>query len=351
MIRAAAVLALGGLAAACGHGEPFAVPGAGTDVPNAFGYPVRLTYGRGHDQEASWRPDGSGFLYTAEQFRYDEGDWCLAEMPPGGGRVRRTDCARGAFAGDSVNAYRWGTEGPDGRVAFVRLSAPPRQLSPRFAELVVGTFGAGGSATVVSPLPYTLPGEPTHGGVSYIRWLDASRFVYRADLVGYLRACSSCIYDTVVTGRSLVLVQLAPGGATRTVLPGTAYASSVAVRGPDEIVYTRADEPRVISLRLSTGDTATVWTFSSVARGVTVAGGRLVAVVGGLASFGFDPAFGDSVLRDGGGFLRIVDLASGTAGVIDPFGLYRQPALAPDGRRLVVESAARAPDLFLFDLP
>ncbi len=352
MRRAAAVLGMGAVLAACGHGEPFAVPGQGASEPLvSIGYPSRLTYNRGHDQEASWLPDGSGFLYTAEQYRFAEGDWCTADLPPAGGRARRMQCARGGLAGDSVNAYRWAAAGPDGRVAFLRLSAPRGQLSPRYGELVVGTFGAPDQAQVVTPVPYTLSPAPPHGGVAYIRWLDDARFVYRGDLVGYVRPCQGCAFDTIPTGRNLVLVQLTPAGATRTLLPGTDYASSVAVRGPDEILFTRGGDRRVISLRLSTGDTATVWTFSGVARGLAVAGDRLIAVVGGSVSFDFDQAFGDSVQRDNGGFLRIVDLAAGTSGVVDQFGVYRQPALSPDGKRLVVESVARAPDLYLFDLP
>lgn len=341
--------------AACAHGDPFDGSTGGAVGPFAsIGFPTRLTYNRGHDQDASWLPDGSGIVYTAERYGVGEGDWCLMVLPPTGGSAVRSQCVHRAEAADSVNALRAGAVGPDGRVAFVRESSPRHQLSPRFRELVVGAFGTPGAAEaagVISAVPYTLPGVPTHNDVGQVRWLDAYRLVYRGDVAGYTRACSGCVWDTVASGRNLVLVQLGAGGPVRVVLPGTEYATSVAVRGPDEILFTRGGDARVYSLRLSTGDTATVWAFGGVARGVQIAGDRLVAVVGGPVTFDYDVGLRDSMQTDGGGFLLIVDLAAGVEGVVDQFSLYRNPALSPDGRRLVVETVARAPDLYLFDLP
>lgn len=338
---------------ACSHGDSF-VPVPQTEdqpmIPLAF--PVRLTFNRGHDQEASWLPDGSGLLYTAEQFRYDEGDWCLSLLPPTGGRVTRKHCASSAAAGDSVNAWHWGVVGPGGLIIYARESSPAGQLAPRTHELVLASWSAPEQATVLANLPFTFNGQ-LYGGFAQARWLDSSTVVLRGDVRGYPAPCSSCIPDTIMSGRSLLLLRLtAQGGPALEQIPQTEYATSVAVRSADVIYYTRGSDTRVFSRVLSTGDTATVWDFGGpLARGVHVVGDRMVATVGGNAFFAFDPPFNDSTLRDGGGILHFVDLVARVGGVVDQFALYRHPALSPDGRRVVVENTTRAPDLFFYSLP
>ena len=62
-------LALAGgalLVLACGHTEPFSTPPYGTNQPFDPTPPVRLTLNTGPDRGASWLPDGSGILYSAQ---------------------------------------------------------------------------------------------------------------------------------------------------------------------------------------------------------------------------------------------------------------------------------------------
>ena len=122
-------------------------------------------------------------------------------------------------------------------------------------------------------------------------------------------------------------------------LPGSDQASSVAVAGSDTVYYTTNGDSRVYRLVLSTEAITVVHDFglAGIARDVQVAGGRLVAVVGGSVSFDNDPLIGP-VQRDGGGTLYLVSLATGvqralTSGV----ELFRHPALSPAGDRLVTE--------------
>jgi len=339
---------------ACSHTSPFEAPSHATDEPLTPGaHPVRLTYNRGHDQDASWLPDGSGFVYTTERFRYDESDWCLAQMPPSGGRIARRLCHSGAGSEDSVDAYRSGAVSAEGRVLLFRASGPRGTLGASLKELLVTRWsGPPLSLAVIQALPFSLSGGARpFTGLSHLRWLDETRFVFRGDL-NSVRTFDFLPPESVATGRNLVLGEIGGNGVTLSIIPATDYASSVAVLSSDEIIYTRGGDSKVYRRRLSTGDTATIWDFGGpIARGVQISGSRLMAIVGGSAVFTYDGVFQDSALIDDGGFLRSVDLDSRASGFVDQFALYRDPALSPDGRRVIVESVARAPDLFLYVLP
>lgn len=346
MTRRAARCLIAAALTACTHGEPFTPPAHDEDQPlNTVAFPVRLTYNRGHDQDVSWLPDGSGFLYSFEHYRYREGDWCIGEMPATGGRLRWTMCADTPSSLDSVDAFLAPSAGPGALLAYVHQSAPPARLGPTIHELLVIERGRPEVPIISMPIPYTIPGQPVHSGISQIRWLDSAAFAYRADLVGHPNR------DTVRSGRAVVLITMSALTYTRTVVPRTRYATSVAVLGSDEIAYTRGAESVVYAWSRAHDTTRVLWDFGGgIARGLSIAGNRLVAVVGGLASFVFSPAFQDSILLDNGGSIRVVDLATGDVGVIDQFSFYRHPALSPDGRTLIVENPARAQDLFRFEL-
>lgn len=357
-MRLRSVLALGLVPAAlsCGHGDTFGPQDYGSDDPHfSVGFPTRLTYNRGKDVDASWLPDGSAFIYTFEQFRFDEGDWCLGLLPATGGRRVQTLCPPQSLSADSVNAWRWANVIGD-RLLYVRQANVPNREAPATWEIVVARRGAPEQVTAVRDVPTSLPGTVTHGGLSMPRWLDSNTFVYRADLAGQPRPCRACAPDTVHSGRDLVIVTVTGGTMTSALIPGTSYASSVAVRGSDEVFFTQGGDSRVFRWLRTTGAITVAFDFGTgIARGVQIAGNRLVAVVGGNVAWGhsdlfYPDAFGDSLLIDNGGFLHVVDLTTGNDGIVDQFQLWRNPALSPDGRRVLVHSAQPAPDIYLYEL-
>ena len=145
--------------------------------------------------------------------------------------------------------------------------------------------------------------------------------------------------DTLRWGQEIVKADWGGPVPVFAMLPGSDQASSVAVAGSDTVYYTTNGDSRVYRLVLSTEAITVVHDFglAGIARDVQVAGGRLVAVVGGSVSFDNDPLIGP-VQRDGGGTLYLVSLATGvqralTSGV----ELFRHPALSPAGDRLVTE--------------
>ena len=111
---------------------------------------------------------------------------------------------------------------------------------------------------------------------------------------------------------------------------------------------------------------------AGIAREVHVAGGRMTAVVGGRVNVVPDAALGQ-IQWDSGGFVHVVDLASGADETLDDEPhLFRRPVLAPSGDRVVAEgypviittvfdpttggvrpdtTVGRSVDLFLFSAP
>jgi hypothetical protein len=211
--------------------------------------------------------------------------------------------------------------------------------------------------------------------VRQLRWQNASRLVFLASQVLYRVPCQFCQYDTIVSGLDVGVLDLSPAGASVSVLPGTDLATGVSP-GPseDEVYFTLAGDSRVYRRLLSSGATDVVYDFGAagVARDVHVAAGRVAAVVGGRVAFSIDPDLGPTQW-DSGGILHVVTLASGADVALDGPGLFRRPALSPDGTRLVAEgypltitetrdpvtgalitadtTVARVGDLYLFGAP
>jgi hypothetical protein len=97
-----------------------------------------------------------------------------------------------------------------------------------------------------------------------------------------------------------------------------------------------------------------LWDFApEVPRDVQVAGNRLAAVVGGSVRFAWEPPLADTIQRDDGGAIALVDLSGGNVITVGAGQrVFRRLALSPDGRRLVAESPeGRSTDLYLFALP
>lgn len=323
-------------------------------MPLIAGSPTRLTFSPGADRTPAWLPDGSGILYSFERLDRPDRDRCLALLPGAGGTVRRTICARAAGSDDSTDVFE--TPGPaaDGRLLYVRASSRPGAFLPQRHALVMGTLDDPAAARVLRTIPYTLPGSPLHLGVADISWLGPNAFVYLAEFVA-LRRCRGCAPDTVRSGLEIVRVDLVGDSAVLSAVPGTRDASSVAVGdGGAALYYTIIGDSRVFRRAVGGGAPTVAHDFgvAGIARDVAVAGDRLSAVVGGDVTYGNDPAFG-YIQLDFGGNLRVVDLLTGSEGVLPGGrGLYRRPAFSPDGRRIVAEGVqAPSADLWLFQVP
>jgi hypothetical protein len=344
-------------AGACRHGEPSRLDDTNlAEGPLTEGNPTRITYNPGSDVDASWLPDGSAILYTAEQLGRPDRDWCLALLPPSGGAVRRLLCDDDLPSRDSTNGFRAAAMSSDGRLVFVRstglLDTPdPVGINVRERQLLIGRLDGGERTELI---PFNLPWSPLANDIAQIRWAGPDAIVYRGDW--HARVCTApfgCNPVIVKSGLGLALRRLAEGEAPES-LPGTRGATSVDIGdSPDEVFYTLVGDTRVYRYVLSTGVTTPVWDFgpAGVARGVQVAAGRLAAVVGGRL-LQLTSSLGDPLQVDSGGALHVVELATGVETVLD-LGQprWRHPALSPDGRRLVVESFEARPDLYLFEIP
>jgi hypothetical protein len=372
------LLALAGgalLVLACGHTDPFSTPPYGTTHPFDPTPPVRLTLNTGPDRGASWLPDGSGILYSAQQPGRSDSDVCLAELPPDGGSQRRLVCDQSRADSGLTNAFESPAAGADGRLAFVKANSSVGGTNPSSEALAVASGLDASNATAVQRIPYTLPGEPPHSGITQIRWLGENRLVYRAEAVAYRRACPFCVLDTIATGLGVALLDLSPPGASPIVLPSTTFASGASPGASgDEVYFTLNGDTRVYRRVLSTGDQSIAYDFGAagIVRDVHVAGGRLTAVVGGRVNVVPDAALGQ-IQWDSGGFVHVVDLVSGADQTLDDEPhLFRRPALAPTGDRVVAEgyplfitrtfdpatetttvdtTIGRTGDLFLFSAP
>jgi hypothetical protein len=341
-LRRLALAAGAGLALACGHTDPFTTSAPSTDQPFDPAPPVRLTYNAGADRFASWLPDGSGILYSAQQLGRRDHDLCLAQLPPDGGTQSRLVCDFTRLGGDTTNTIESAVASPAGQLAFFKARGDIGDPRPTVASLAVGSGLDAVSAVEVQRIPYTLPGELPVTGVSALRWQGSDRLLYVGGLVTQRVPCQNCpILDTIRTGYKIASLDLSQPGSAPVPVPGTDFASGLALGGGDEILYTLSGDSRVYRQSLSTGGTAVAFDFGAagVARDIDVAGGRLAAVVGGRVHFSVDPELGP-VQWDSGGVLHVVDLATGDDRTLDPGRrLFRRPALSPAGDRLVAEGS------------
>jgi hypothetical protein len=352
-LRRLALAAGAGLALACGHTDPFTTSPPTTDQPFDPAPPVRLTFNAGADRFASWLPDGSGILYSAQQVARPDHDICLAQVPPDGGSQIRLDCDFTRLGRDTTNAIESAVASPEGRLAFFKARSDIDDPRPTVASLAVASGLDPVGASEVQPVPYTLPGGRVVSGISALRWQTSGRLAYVGDLVTQRYPCDQkfqvCALDTIRTGLTVALLDLGQIGPSPVSVPGTEFASGLALAGGDEILYTLSGDTRVFRQSLSTGGTGVAFDFgpAGVARDIDVVGNRLVAVVGGRVHFSVDPEFGP-VQWDSGGVLHLVDLAAATDVSLDPgLRLFRRPALAPDGAAVVAE----AYDLIIRQIP
>lgn len=349
-----AALYLGLLLGGCHHEAPFAVGDYGSDQPFAPGSPRRITFNPGNDRAPAWLPDESGLLYSVQGVAGN--DRCLALLPPNGGRVEREICDPRSLLSDSTFIFTEPAAASDGRLAFVDVFSGPRDKASR-ARLVLGPLSDPSSPATLVAFPFTGPDTVRQDEASQLRWLSPGTLAYLAMHVGYDSARSR---DTVRTGAEIVRLDLGGAVPNAVIVPGTRDASSLAAAGsPDAIYFTLGGDTRVFRRQLSSGAVTVVVDFGAagIVRDIQVVGDRLVAVVGGAVSFGYDSLLSFNVQRDGGGPLHMVDLATSHDSVLPDSGgggplMFRRPALSPSGRRLAAEVVSgTVADLWMFDLP
>jgi hypothetical protein len=331
------------LLAACGHSPPPTAPSGGEEGPFLPGNPVRLTYSEGVDQTPQWgnRPDAVlyafGDLRTAGLSRLG----CVGAIPAVGGTRLFQSCPVDPRFGGSYPS--WPAQRSDGALAFHRVWISGFMT---LAELVRLPTGEGAVPVRLLPVPFF---EPDAGksmqGVANLQWVGADSLIFIG--LGVIQSTN----DNVESGLEIVLLDTRDSTGGVSGLPGTTWASSLALgQTPDTVYYTIGGDSMVYRRTRSTGVTDTIVNFGAlgIARGVQMRAGRLVAVVGGDVTWGPHASLG-MAQYDYGGPIYFVDLPSGAVTAAgNLFDHYFTPALAPDGSAVI---AVQFNDLWRIELP
>jgi hypothetical protein len=362
-----AILLIG--SAACDHGDPFDSDTQEPRGPFSQLLPRRLTFSHGDDRTPSWLPDGSAIIYSSEREDRIDHDRCLTLMPAEGGTILDQFCPTDPIQSDSTNLYDAPAVSPQGRLFLHKVVSWIGQQKLGEAFLAVGDISDPIAAENITRVPYTAPNGRVHSSVRSPAWISSTSLVYLAEMLFFQ---GSTFYpDTFVTGLDIVRLDLSGTAPVFEVIPGTDYASSVAVTSESDVIYyTLGGDSKVYRRDLATGAVTVFFDFGpgQIARDVAVDGTRLVAVVGGSVLYQFEFPHNAFVQRDEGGDLHFVDLATSSHSVFaGDTVLFRHPVFSPDRQRLVVEVSPFAPvhvgpdsefnatnhrvDLWLFDLP
>jgi hypothetical protein len=326
------------LALACNHSSAFdPVPPAGAP-PFTQLSPRRLTFNHGDDRTPSWLPDGSGIIYSSEREDRTDHDRCLAVLPAEGGTVQSRYCRVDPVHEDSTDLMEAPAVGPGGRIFFHQVVSRIGQQKLGSSGMMLGSAHDPLGATLLRPLPYTAPNGRFHSSIRLPQWVSGDSLVYLGELLFY--EGSTFLPDTFYTGVDIVLLDLAGAEPVYHIIPGTDYASSVALSDqPGVLYYTLGGDTRVFRRTLATGNVDVVHDFGAgnIVRDVQVRGTRLVAIVGESVLYRNEDAHG-FVQRDEGGDLAFVDLGTGGTTIFATDSvLFRHPTISPDGNRAVVE--------------
>jgi hypothetical protein len=353
----------------CEHPDPFTGATEPPRGPFSQLLPRRLTFSHGDDRTPSWLPDGSAIIYSSEREDRLDHDRCLTLIPAEGGTILDQFCPTDPVQSDSTNLYDAPAVSPGGRLFMHQVVSWIGQQKLGEAFLSVGPIDDPIAAENITRLPYTASNGKIHSSVRSPAWIGPNSVVYLAEMLFFQ---GSTFYpDTFVTGLDIVRLDLGGPAPVFEVIPGTDYASSVAVTDePQVIYYTLGGDSRIYRRDLSSGAVTVFYDFGpgEIARDVAIAGTRIVAVVGGSVLYQFEFPHNGFVQRDEGGDLHFVDLATGTHSVVEGDSvLFRHPVISPDRRRVVAEVSPFAPvhvgpdsdfnapnhrvDLWLFDLP
>ncbi len=330
------------LLAACAHSEIASVEPPDNPPPGDGTWPRRLTYNEYDDRHPQWLPDGSGIIYSTERADQQlDRDRCIALLPADGGTQLWRRCEADGRHVDTTDVFEWPSVSPTGDVAFIHTTGWRNTKKTGYPRIALADGWDFQRSRVVRTLPFISPsGHPQVLGWTF-RWLAADRVAYLG-VLEYFQG-STFLPDTFFTGQEVMLVHLIDDSTSNfTVVPGTEYASSVAV-GDDSnsVYYTLGGDSIVYRRHLASGAVDTVHNFGygRVARDVSVRGTTLAAVVGDSVVFRYEAAHDSWIQRDEGGSLSVVDLTTGVEvyHTRSPIWLFRHPEISPDGTRLVVE--------------
>jgi WD40 repeat protein len=329
---------------ACEHSSPAEPEPPSALPPVSSASPVRLTFNRADDRTPSWLPDGSGIIYSSERQDRNDRDRCLNVLPPVGGTISASYCQLSPIHDDSTDLMESPAQNADGRLFYHRIISWVGQQKLGASALVLASQEEPLKATLVQPLPYTAPNGRLHSSIRSPQWIGRDSLLYLAELLFY--EGSTFYPDTFYTGLDATILDLSGAAPRVEIIPGTDYASGVAL-GEDgqTLYYTLGGDSRVYRRSLSTGEVTTLYDFGAgtIVRDPQVRGTRLVAVVGGSVLYRFEDAHGN-VQRDEGGDLMFVNLSDGSSHLFSGDSvLFRHPVISPDGSRMVVEVQPFAP--------
>lgn len=340
------------LVAACGHGDAYGPP---DNPPNGPPVPAeRLTFSVEADAFPTWLPDGSGVLYAGPVPERPDGDRCLMLLPADGGRATERWCVGLGAEWDSLNAASASAVSPAGRLTVLVDAGAPNAFSPSTRTLYVGPRD--GALRAALGFPFVAASGVLHQTALSIAWTSESTLVYVAGFVAYVGG-GGLPPDTITTGLELGHLLLRGDSVVeRSVLPGTAGASSVAFDGT-ALYATLGGDSRVFAVQGSGLQAVHDFAPLGIARDVQVRAGRIAAVVGGQVVWEFDARLGMALQRDLGGPVYLAPLAGGPPVLLTDTTVarsFRRLALSPDGGRLVAEAltgGSEATDLWRVPLP
>lgn len=332
---------------ACAHSEPGSAGPGDLELPFQAAVPLRLTWSPEFDRTPQWSAAPGRVLYAFDQDPVSGGfTGCVADLPVGGGSRGAELCETDVEFARNIMRPFWPTRRPDGTTAMIRQRWLAGNLAPFFSDLAITPPGEGQASRTAIPIPYFSAGSGrSHQGISHLQWLDHDRLVFVG--LGVIRSLN----DNVESGYEILILTHEDSLAGLTLVPGTNYASSVAVGGnSDTLYYTLGGDSMVYRRTLSTGAIDTVADFGAlgIARDVRVAAGRLIAVVGGNVTFIPHATLGMAQYDNGGPIYAITLPGGAPTLVTNAFDQYRHPALSPDGTRVVAEQFA---DLWALAVP
>lgn len=339
--------------AACAHDAPFGFSVPPAREAHTGGAFRQLTYNVGDDVDPAWLGD-STILFTAERLDRRDRDRCVVAVPITGGTIRPFLCPTTLPSFDSLDVVSSVAPGPGGALAYVwtRFNLfPLTAFRTRFLGVASLDDPQSARARIFMPVR-AAGGIADHFGVSDIRWITPDEFVYRATIPHYPQPCKGCRRDAE-TPVELVRAHIIGDSLDLTAIPGTTFATSLALLPPDTLLYSVMGSG-IVYRRNPGVDTSEVYADFSpdIVRGVQVAGNRVAAVVGGNVAVVVIPTIGITQQDDGGPVLVFTRTSIVADTVAHGLLYFRRLALSSDGHHLLAESGTGGTwDVWIVDLP